>query len=181
MRKPNYHFTGKTAISGLFDTWEVDFVGPFPESKLKNKYIFTAIERLSGYPIAIPTSSTTASCALQCILEIVSYFGIPKVIRSDRNPFSSDLIQNKARELGFNMQLSPAYQPEWTGAVERLNSTIRYAITKSIMDDSEQGKIKTVHISRLIEFHKGIQSFEGGVSLGQQVRLESSGLSGAQH
>ncbi|OMJ14812.1 hypothetical protein AYI69_g8430 [Smittium culicis] len=48
LRRSTYKFTGKTAISGIFDTWEVDFVGPFPESELGNKYIFTGIERQVG-------------------------------------------------------------------------------------------------------------------------------------
>ncbi|OMJ16423.1 Retrovirus-related Pol polyprotein from transposon [Smittium culicis] len=90
---------------------------------------------MSGYPIAIPTESATAHSALKCMLDIIAYFGIPKVFKSDRNPFSSILIKEKAKELGFVIQLNPAYQPEWVGAVERLNSTIRYALTKSIIEN----------------------------------------------
>ncbi|OMJ25332.1 Pol polyprotein [Smittium culicis] len=137
MKKPKYRFTGQTAISGIFHTWEIDFLGPFPTTSQGNKYIFTGIERLSGYPIAIPILSATAQSALQGILEIVTYFGIPKVIRADRNPFTSKIITKEAEALGFKMQLNPSYQPEWVGAVERLNSSIRYSITKCIHENKK--------------------------------------------
>lgn len=46
--------------------------------------------------------------------------------------FISTIFQEMAKNYNIELNYIPAYQPEWNGTVERLNRTIRYALTKTV-------------------------------------------------
>ena len=39
-------------VSGLFNTWSIDFAGPLKETAAGNKYILLAVENLSSLQVA---------------------------------------------------------------------------------------------------------------------------------
>ena len=46
--------------------------------------------------------------------------------------FVSSIFQKLAADYIIQLNFTPGYQPEWNGTVERLNRTIRYALTKTV-------------------------------------------------
>ena len=45
-------FQGRIPLSGLFNTWSVDFAGPLPKTKSGNQYLLVGIEHMSKWPVA---------------------------------------------------------------------------------------------------------------------------------
>ncbi|PWA02718.1 hypothetical protein BB558_001128 [Smittium angustum] len=74
-------------VSGIFDKWSIDFLGPFPLSSQGKRYLLNAIDILSdfSYSEALPNTTSTS--------------------------------------------------PEWLEKIERLNGSIRYALTKTAHND----------------------------------------------
>ncbi|XP_029419359.1 uncharacterized protein LOC115070373 [Nannospalax galili] len=63
--------------------------------------------------------------------DIFPRFGMPQVIGSDNGPaFISQVSQTVARLLGIEWKLHCAYRPQSSGQVERMNRTIKEALTK---------------------------------------------------
>src|SRR5579871_694832 len=68
-----------------FDIVDIDFLGPFPETVNKNTYVLIAIDRLTGFPIAIPMKDATAKSAADAVYTgVICEFGVPRVIHSDK-------------------------------------------------------------------------------------------------
>ena len=67
----------------LFDSWGIDFMGPFPSSH-GQKYILLAMDYVSKWVEAIPTITCDAKVVLRFIRSnIFSRFGTPRVVISD--------------------------------------------------------------------------------------------------
>jgi hypothetical protein len=129
-RYPKYKFDGQSQISGLFDTWSMDFLGPFPRSEVGNSYILTKIEHLSGAPVLTAVKSATADVACAGGAMIIANYGLPKEIRADNNPFGAHNFRDWCEKRKIELNLTPAHQPEWTAFVENMNRQVRYALTK---------------------------------------------------
>ncbi len=39
-------------VSGIFDTWSLDFAGPLPRTARGNRYLLVGVEHLTGWPVA---------------------------------------------------------------------------------------------------------------------------------
>ncbi|OMJ20044.1 Pro-Pol polyprotein [Smittium culicis] len=90
------------------------------------------VEVLTGFPYAEATTDTTAVSAIQVLSKAFSIFGIPSRITVDRvTSFTSKKFNEYCNSNNIMINLLPVYQPEWAGAVEKLNYTVRYAVTKS--------------------------------------------------
>ncbi|OMJ12235.1 Pro-Pol polyprotein [Smittium culicis] len=90
------------------------------------------VEVLTGFPFAEATTDTTAVSAIQVLSKSFSIFGIPSRITIDRGTsFTSNKFNEYCNYNNIMINLLPAYQPEWAGAVEKLSYTVRYSITKS--------------------------------------------------
>ena len=62
----------------------MDIVGPLPPSN-GYKYLFTAIDRFTRFLTAVPMRDCTAQSVVDAFLHgYVAYFGVPKVIITDR-------------------------------------------------------------------------------------------------
>ncbi|OMJ13512.1 Transposon Ty3-G Gag-Pol polyprotein [Smittium culicis] len=84
MVKPSYKFNGQSQISGVFNRWATDFLGPFPLSSKGNVYICCYIESLSRFPYVEATADETAISAINLGQNMISLFGSPKTITADR-------------------------------------------------------------------------------------------------
>ncbi|OMJ09534.1 Retrovirus-related Pol polyprotein from transposon [Smittium culicis] len=60
LTRPLYRFDGRSSISGIFNKWFFDYLGPFPVSNSRKKYVLVAIEQFSGYPCAWAVTDQTA-------------------------------------------------------------------------------------------------------------------------
>ncbi|XP_029417571.1 uncharacterized protein LOC115070225 [Nannospalax galili] len=111
--------------------WEVDFTEVKP-GMYGYKYLLVFIDTFSGWPEAYPTKQETARVVSKKLLDdIFPRFGMPQVIGSDNGPaFVSQVSQKVARLLGIDWKLHCAYRPQSSGQVERMNRTIKEALTK---------------------------------------------------
>ena len=75
-----------------FSHIHVDWVGPFPSSR-GFTHLYTIVDRTSCWPEAFPLSSTSAeNCAWALVSCLISRFGVPAKITSDRGAqFTSSL------------------------------------------------------------------------------------------
>ena len=129
---PDYRFKGLSSISGLFDEFQKDFLGPLPETTDHYKFILVAVDKLSRYPIALPVKDTTANTVVNFVFkEIISRFGVPSILTADRgSSFIANHFKLFINQYGIVLNLVTSYQPEWNGFVERLNKTIRQGLLK---------------------------------------------------
>jgi hypothetical protein len=135
LRRPSYQFDGQSEISGI-GHWCFDVLGPFPTDYKGNKYLLTGVEKLSSFPLAIPMAFETAQCVVSGLEQQLSIFGWAKSIVSDNGAcFTSALFKRFCDRWSIEHRLIPAYQPEWNGHAERLNSTIRFALARSVDGD----------------------------------------------
>ena len=68
----------------IFDCWRIDFMGPFPLS-FGFVYILVAVDYVSKWIEAIPCRHNDHKIVIRFLKEnILSRFGIPRVIISDR-------------------------------------------------------------------------------------------------
>ena len=113
-RKPLYQFSGQSAISGIFQEFAIDFLGPFPPTAEGHRYIIVAVEKLSRYPIAKATKDQVATTAVDFVQnEIIAQFGCPKMITVDRGScFVSSIFQKLAADYIIQLNFTPGYQPE---------------------------------------------------------------------
>jgi hypothetical protein len=138
LKRPIYKFNGQSGISGVFDTWYLDFLGPFPESSNGNVYICCAINALTGFPYCESTPDATSISATRMTENLCCLFGVPLAIRCDNGPaFRASSFKELCAKYGVRLELLPAYTPEWAGFVERLNGTIRYSLAKTCDENYE--------------------------------------------
>ncbi|OLY80703.1 Pro-Pol polyprotein [Smittium mucronatum] len=136
VRKPKYEFSGQSTISGIFDVWSMDFMGPFEVSAQGNRYILSAIEHLSGFPYSETFPSQTSENVLKFLKNLCALFGVPKEILCDNAAyFKSKLLLDFTKETKIIMRFNVAYQPEWFERIERLNGRIRQSLNKTCHPD----------------------------------------------
>ncbi len=79
---------GQIPISGIFNTWSLDYAGSLPTTKNGNKYIINGVEHKSRRPVArvIPQSMLNSRGTMSFIEEeIIRPYSSPQYIRSDND------------------------------------------------------------------------------------------------
>lgn len=113
-----------------FEVISMDFIPELPES---NGYdnILVIVDKLTKYGIFIPTNTTITKYGTAKLFfkHVVSKFGLPRQIISDRDPrWSGDFWKEVCRLMGTNRALTTAYHPQADGQTEVLNQTLEIAI-----------------------------------------------------
>ena len=86
--------------------------------------------------MATPCSNATALAALRSLeRDVVSVFGPPGELVTDRVPYVSELFSQWCVSFGIEHSPLPTGQPEWNGQVERFNGTMRAALNKACAGD----------------------------------------------
>jgi hypothetical protein len=137
LTRPKFAFDGQSAISGLFNNWYGDFVGPFPVSKSGSRYVCVFVEPLSGFPEFAATPDATGFSAAQVLeKEIICRYGVRGEVRVDQGPcFISGCFKDMCKQYGVKCEYAPAYVPELMAWVEHMNRVVRYALAKNCRDD----------------------------------------------
>jgi hypothetical protein len=108
----------------------MDFISDLPESHGFNK-IFVAVDKLTKYIIAVPTKGNLTEVGAATIFKdaIITRFGMPKQVISDRDPlwhenFWKELLQ----QIGSTRSLSTAHHPQADGQMEVANRILIVAL-----------------------------------------------------
>lgn len=145
---------------------ELDVAGPLRKSENGNQYVLIAVDTLSRYIFATPTSNQTARTVISFLEIIIYQYGVPKIIQSDQGTnFTSSEFADFCQKYQITHRLSSPYHPQSNGLVERMNRTLGekikiYCDGKSTSKwDSELNKIvfginTTIHtVTRFSPFY----------------------------
>ncbi|GJV86554.1 reverse transcriptase domain-containing protein [Tanacetum coccineum] len=76
-------FTKQDFIGLVFDVWGLDFMGPFPDSRV-NKYILVAVDYVSKWVEAQALPTNDACVVVKFLKGLFARFGVPKALISDK-------------------------------------------------------------------------------------------------
>ncbi|GKF56794.1 reverse transcriptase domain-containing protein [Tanacetum coccineum] len=108
-----------TRFSEIFDTWGINFMGPFPSSR-GNKYILVAIDYLSKWVEAKALPTNDARVVVKFLKSLFSRFGTPRAIISDCGThFCNDQFAKVMLKYGVTHRLSTTYHPQTSGQVDK--------------------------------------------------------------
>ncbi|KYR01186.1 LTR-retrotransposon skipper [Tieghemostelium lacteum] len=115
-----------------FSDISMDFM-QLPRTVSGKDNLLVIVCRLSKYAILIPctTKITTDEVADAFINEVVSIFGLPRTIVSDRDSkFTSDLWSQLMNRLNIKIKMTAPGRPQADGQTERTNRTIKETLMK---------------------------------------------------
>ncbi|KAI7950620.1 hypothetical protein MJO29_009294 [Puccinia striiformis f. sp. tritici] len=102
-----------------------------PESyKGKFKWILTAIDHCTSWPVAVPLQNATAAELAQAIFDqIITPFGVPKEFLTDRGSnYLSKGFQKFLATAGMKPVRTSGYHPQTNGKSERFNGILEAAL-----------------------------------------------------
>jgi hypothetical protein len=101
-------------------TLSLDTLGPLPEDELGYKYIILIMDYFSKFVGLYPSKSTTAKECVEALLQWISIFGVPVMIRTDGgSQFHNSMVEEFAKMMNFQHQIVVAYHPQANGLAER--------------------------------------------------------------
>ena len=94
------------------------------------KYLLTAVDRFTRWPIAIPLVDISAQSVCEAFAYgWVAHFGVPSTITTDRgSQFSSATFTQLIKTWGVKLNMTTPYHPEANGLVERLHRRLKEAL-----------------------------------------------------
>ena len=121
-----------------FQHWNVDLV-TMPESN-GFKYLFTAVDRLSRWPVAIPLCDITTQSVIDAFAYgIVAIFGVPESITTDNgSQFTSAMWKQLMDVWGIRSHFTTTYHPEANGLVERFHRRLKESLKALSTEEPEQ-------------------------------------------
>jgi transposase InsO family protein len=118
-----------------FERWALDFIGILPTTPNGNKWIITAIDYATGWPIAKATSDALASTVADFLHdEIFVHYGAPMELLSDNGTnIVGDVVRYYTQQLGLKHRTTTPYHPRTNGKVERFNGLLGSILTRYLM------------------------------------------------
>lgn len=78
------------------------------------------------YPAAYPLRTITTRSVLRALSQLISFFGIPKIIQSDQGAnFLSHMFSQVLKQLQVKHNQASAYHVQSQGALERFHQTLK--------------------------------------------------------
>ncbi len=110
----------------------IDIVGPLTITRRGNRYIVTAMDYFTKWPIAKALKETTAKAVSKFIYQkIICEHGCPEVLQSDRGThFVNRVIEDLTGKFRIKHRLSSPYHSQTNGLVERFNQTLCEKLAK---------------------------------------------------
>lgn len=121
-------------VPPAFGRWHLDFIGELPTTVNGNKWLLTAVDYSTNWPIARAVPEATAEAVADFIYEeIVMRFGCPSEILTDRGAnFMSTVIKRYMERIKTNHKFTSAFHPRTNGKCERLNGIIKAMLRKYV-------------------------------------------------
>lgn len=121
-----------------FHRWALDFVGELPQSSNGNKWIITAVDHATRWPVAKALPDAKATTVAKFLYEeIFSVYGCPTEILTDRGAnFCAEVVEEYLRLMQVKHRLTSAFHPRTNGLNERFNGTLQDTLSKIMGDAS---------------------------------------------
>jgi hypothetical protein len=118
-----------------FERWGIDLIGPLPATPNKNKWIITAIDYATGWPVAKAVPEATEEAIARFLHEdIFINYGAPRELLSDNGPnLLAGAVQHYVKILQTRHRTTTPYHPRTNGKVENLNGLLGRILTKYLM------------------------------------------------
>jgi len=120
-----------------FERVSIDITGPHPRSAKGHVFLLTVMDHFTKWAEAIPLRNhTSPTVARAFMVNVLSRFGTPLQIMSDRGPeFESDLFRELCKWIEIDKVRTTAYRPSPNGMVERYHMTLNSILGKIVRDD----------------------------------------------
>ena len=119
-----------------FDRWGIDLIGILPETPNGNRWIITAIDYATGWPLAKATKTATANDVADFIQsEIFTNYGPPKELLSDNGAnLLAESVQHYVDLMKTKYRHITPYHPRTNGKVENFNGLLGKILTKYLLN-----------------------------------------------
>jgi hypothetical protein len=119
-----------------FERWGIDLIGRLPTTPNGNRWIITAIDYATGWPVAKAVPDATEEAIGQFLYEeIFVHYGAFKEIISDNGPnLMAGAVEHYIRLLRAKHKTTTPYHPRTNGKVENLNRILGKMLTKYLMN-----------------------------------------------
>ena len=106
-----------------FDIIDIDFLDDLPKTTYGNGHILVLIDRLTGYPIAIPTVNNKADTAADVIYKnVICEYGVPRCIHSDKGThFTGNIFKRLCKRMNIQQSYTTTAHPQGNALLERFN------------------------------------------------------------
>src|SRR6266498_2085342 len=110
----------------------IDIVGLLTITRRGNRYIVTAMDYFTKWPIAKAFKEATVKAVSKFIYQkIICKHGCPEVLQSDQGThFVNRVIEDLTGKFRIKHRLSSPYHPQTNGLVERFNQTLCEKLAK---------------------------------------------------
>jgi hypothetical protein len=126
-----FHPPLNVTASKPFDHIQIDLVTDLPKSLQGNTTVLIVVDIATRFLFLRPLPGKAACFVASTLWEILSDFGLPKVIQSDRGgEFVNEVISSLLNDLRISHRLSSSYHPEAQGIVERSHRTWKTIVSK---------------------------------------------------
>ncbi|CAG8555675.1 11033_t:CDS:1 [Paraglomus occultum] len=119
-------------ITGLFEHWGIDLVGPVNTSKNGHTYMIVAIDYFSKWAEVAALSTKDASSVVAFVTRrIICRHGIPSEITTDNGAeFVNSQFESLCKKNRIKQIKTTPYHPQGNGLVERYNQTLVRTLRK---------------------------------------------------
>jgi ribA/ribD-fused uncharacterized protein len=116
----------KYVVGAVGERVASDMVGPFSETRRRNKYIVVFICYFSKMAVAVPIPNMKATTVARALLERwVCYFGCPLELHTDQGTqYCSQVFEGLCSMLGIEKTRTTPLRPQGDGLCERFNRTL---------------------------------------------------------
>ena len=164
-KKPSGLLKTILSPSRPYHTLSLDFLGPFVTSHTFD-FLLVVVDKFSRYVTLIPTQRTITSAGVARLLlrHIIAHQGLFKKLISDRDVrFTSEMMKEFTRALGFEWSFSTSHHPQTDGATEVMNKTIlsclRHYVSKTQDDWAEYIPMVQLALNTRIHSSTGFSPF----------------------
>ena len=115
---------------GAWRDLQLDIIGPLSGGHPQYRFGIVLVDRYSRWPEVAFTPSATAASVIDFLESVFAREGFPERLHTDNgSQFCSDQFQQFLRAGGIRHLRSSPYSPQTCGMVERLNRTVKDAVT----------------------------------------------------